>query len=371
MKKKSKSEGYRVSYAQNREDIILSGFFEGLQKGCYVDVGANDPNIDSVTKFFYEKGWSGINIEPQLKHYKALTAERPRDITLNIGISEKAGSLKLRQYKGDGLSTFSGDMMQENSLTQSENTDQYEDIIVEVRTLKSVFIECNVSSIQFMKVDVEGYEYEVLSSNDWKKYRPEVICIEANHVKRDWHEIMELNHYKLAFFDGLNEYFIDKKLKKARSPFSYVDSVVLGTPIISSTAARLIDDQEYRVNYLLERENEYKNVITSQNQEIESISAHAQHLQNELNEIVSLKSHIKKYTKKKLSTVNSKIENRLQPKKSFTPEVGEVDVQDILTHAHDIDVTNQKKFYSVNSANKPLRVYRTSKKIAKSVIKGE
>lgn len=371
MEMKNKSEGYRVSYAQNREDIILAGFFEGVEEGHYVDVGANDPNIDSVTKMFYKSGWSGVNIEPQRKHYDALVEERPRDTTLNVGISEKAGKLKLRQYKGDGLSTFSDDMMEENSMNQSENTSLYEDIVVEVRTLKSVLKDCRLPSIQFMKVDVEGYEYEVLASNDWSVYRPEVICIEANHVKRDWHEILKKNHYELAFFDGLNEYFRDKKLKKVRAPFSYVDSVVLGSPIIPSEAARLIDDQENRVNHLLEQEKEYKNVIKGQSQEIESISAHALHLQNELNEIISLKSHIKKFTKKKLSAVNSKIENRLQPEKSFTPEVGTADAQDILQHAHDIDVINQKNFYAINATSKPLRAYRKSKKIAKSVIKGK
>ena len=66
-----------ISYAQNREDVILNGFFEGRDKGFYVDVGAGNPVDDSVTKLFYDKGWHGINIEPIPHIYKELEKQTP------------------------------------------------------------------------------------------------------------------------------------------------------------------------------------------------------------------------------------------------------------------------------------------------------
>src|SRR5690349_21423386 len=95
---------YRISYAQNREDIILSGFFKNLKKGFYVDVGANHPDTLSITKIFYDQGWSGVNLEPNRELYNLIAQARPRDINLNIGAADTKGELTLREYPdGDGL----------------------------------------------------------------------------------------------------------------------------------------------------------------------------------------------------------------------------------------------------------------------------
>ena len=68
-----------ISYAQNFEDVMLARAFAGKTEGFYVDVGAMDPVDGSVTKYFYELGWSGINIEPDEEYYKRLVADRKRD----------------------------------------------------------------------------------------------------------------------------------------------------------------------------------------------------------------------------------------------------------------------------------------------------
>lgn len=92
------SQKYQISYAQNREDIILSGFFDINKKGFYVDIGAFHPEEDSVTKIFYDKGWQGINIEPNPRLYRLFEKSRKEDINLNIGISDKEGELLFREY---------------------------------------------------------------------------------------------------------------------------------------------------------------------------------------------------------------------------------------------------------------------------------
>ena len=82
-------DGYLVSYAQNREDIILDGFFKNENQGFYVDIGAYDPDIDSVTRYFYNKGWRGINIEPQQERLDLFLSKRPDDLNICAGISNK------------------------------------------------------------------------------------------------------------------------------------------------------------------------------------------------------------------------------------------------------------------------------------------
>ena len=76
-----------VSYAQNREDVLLYRALSGQSKGFYIDVGANDPTVCSITKSFYDMGWNGINIEPVRGVFQRLADHRTRDINLNIGIS--------------------------------------------------------------------------------------------------------------------------------------------------------------------------------------------------------------------------------------------------------------------------------------------
>ncbi len=191
------------SYAQNCEDLILKILLP-KGKGFYVDVGANLPEQDSVTKLFYDEGWHGINIEPVKSVYKSLDRQRPRDINLNIAVANKVGTLKLREYSGPyhGWSTFSDTIKN----LDDRKVKKYKDYLVDVRALKDIFKEYKVTNIDFLKVDVEGYEYEVLQSNDWKRWRPKVVVVENTPGK--WLDLLAVLKYREVFFDGLNRYFV-------------------------------------------------------------------------------------------------------------------------------------------------------------------
>lgn len=214
-----------VYYAQNREDLILQSFFPDVKKGIYVDVGAFDPDYDSVTKLFYMQGWHGVNIEPQPERYKLFQQKRKRDANVNVGIATKESTLTLRAYKSGGLATFSEKVKHEYELTPDADTEEYEEITVPVRPLNKILAEQKVTHIDFMKVDVEGFEYEVLASNDWMRYRPEVICIEANHIEHDWRPILKEQDYEFIFDDGLNYYYTDKKTDR-KHKFNFVKDVI-------------------------------------------------------------------------------------------------------------------------------------------------
>lgn len=232
MIKRSNIPGVFLSYAQNREDIIINAFFDGSDHGFYVDIGANHPVFDSVTKFFYLKGWTGVDVEPNAKLAAMLRTDRPLDTVVEAGVSSKTGEETFRVYENTGLSTFSKQVMDETSEAYDVFKQKYEDIRVKVDTLANILDSVKTADkIDFMKIDVEGLEYEVLSGNNWKRYRPELICIEANHSVKDWRKLLTKNGYTKFFEDGLNEYYAPEDSKRAKT-FTYPESVLMKYPKI-------------------------------------------------------------------------------------------------------------------------------------------
>ena len=207
----SKKFGHKlVSYAQNTEDIKLFGYFWNMeQPGFYVDIGANHATHDSVTKFFYVRGWSGINIEPQKHLIKLLKAERPRDKNICTGISDKPGKLRFRQYESNGLSTFSTNLHASYETGYEQVAVRYEESELKLVTLQSILRKYAANkAINFLKVDVEGFEYNVIKSNDWKMFRPWVICVESTGADKRWQAILEKAGYIRHIYDGLNDYYV-------------------------------------------------------------------------------------------------------------------------------------------------------------------
>lgn len=219
-------EHVTVSYAQNREDLILEGFFPDVDAGVYVDVGANHPIKDSVTKRFYMRGWRGINIEPNAALCRLLEFDRPEDANLNIGVSNKPGTLTFTEYANHGLSTFSSEMRDSYKGVKSVFTDTFREYSVPVKTLQDIFSEQKVKHIHFMKVDVEGFEYEVLEANDWKKFKPDMLCIESNHIVRDWRPLLKKQGYTKVFFDGLNDYYLAAEAMHRAKLFNYPKKIL-------------------------------------------------------------------------------------------------------------------------------------------------
>ena len=80
-----------ISYAQNFEDVVLNRVFHAVQQGRYIDIGAYDPVVDSVTKHFYDRGWSGVNVEPVTRFHEKFVATRPRDWNINSAVGPLPG----------------------------------------------------------------------------------------------------------------------------------------------------------------------------------------------------------------------------------------------------------------------------------------
>jgi len=199
-------------FSQFYEDYILSYVFSDLHKGVYVDVGANDPDVSSVTKYFYLSGWRGINVEPIPELVSKLQRSRPEDVNLGIGISDKAGSLTFYQAQHSGLSTFDPAVMKRHRATGIA----FQRLKIPVRTLTSVLDEHSdlVSrGIAFLNADVEGFERRVFSGLDFARYQPHVIMAESTAplteipTEDSWEPLLSSAGYVFAMDDGLNRYY--------------------------------------------------------------------------------------------------------------------------------------------------------------------
>ncbi len=220
-----------ISYAQNLEDIVLNRAFQNKPTGFYIDVGAHDPVELSVTKLFYDLGWRGINIEPIPKSYEKFEINRPDDINLNIALGAKHDFLSI--YEVENYPEYSSLNKKIAEISGKLTGSRVIKSIIETRTLKEVCDQHCDSFIDFLKIDVEGFEKEVILGADFAKYRPTMIVIEAaNPCKaviedwenieaeaswHDWEPLFFESKYLLVYYDGLNRYYLreeDEHLKK-------------------------------------------------------------------------------------------------------------------------------------------------------------
>ena len=202
-----------ISYAQNLEDVLLARVFASREQGFYVDVGAFDPDIDSVTRHFYDAGWCGINIEPVAAQLVLFARTRPRDINLNVALGRTNGTLRFHDFSPLGVSTLDpvvADEMRARGFTEREVT-------VPVITLAQVCRDHDVRNIDFLKIDVEGYETEVLAGHDWNLVRPRVLLVEATRPMSTtpsydaWEPMILRQGYQFAWFDGLNRFYVRRE----------------------------------------------------------------------------------------------------------------------------------------------------------------
>jgi FkbM family methyltransferase len=233
-----------LSYSQNAEDVRLWRVFGAIENGFYVDVGAADPNVDSVTRLFYEHGWSGINVEPS-PCFDALSEARPRDVNLRVAVGESEGSVRFfLTYPYLGMSTV--DLSVHAAVT--ELVERIEEITVPQRRLDSILREhAGDRTIHFLKVDVEGAERQVLASSDWDSFRPIVVIVEAiescstTTTHRNWESVLFDAGYRFATFDGINRVYVDRAhdhlIPALAYPVSALDRFV--TPSSNASEARV------------------------------------------------------------------------------------------------------------------------------------
>jgi FkbM family methyltransferase len=246
-----------ISFARNAEDVVLERVFADVDEGFYIDVGASHPVDDSVTFHFYERGWRGVNTDPDPDHFELLVAARTRDVNLEVAVGS-----------GEEPVSFGSSSVREQSIIDPAlaaargNARQIEAPQV---SLARIFDDyAAAQNVEFLRVEAQGSEAEVLESADWTRHRPIVVVLESGRATLgDWEPALLFAGYAFALFDGLNRFYCrvedaDRLLGSLSAPANVLDNwrsareVELQARMLSDLDA--IEAQRAETRVALERE---------------------------------------------------------------------------------------------------------------------
>lgn len=201
-----------VSSAQNFEDIMLWRALAKIEQGSYVDIGAQDPSLDSVSKLFYDQGWRGINVEPTPHYADLLRRWRPDEVVVQAAVGAKSGVLNFYEFPDTGLSTANRTIAEQHI----KRGYQAKEIVVPCVTLDKIFGGLSGKDIHWLKIDVEGGEKEVLKGWVHSHLRPWIVVIESTYpmsqveTHKQWEMLILAKGYQFAYFDGLSRFYVAK-----------------------------------------------------------------------------------------------------------------------------------------------------------------
>jgi FkbM family methyltransferase len=200
-----------LSYAQNLEDYHLARVFADQASGFYIDAGAGHPVADNVSFWFYLKGWRGIVVEPQKALAELYAHVRPRDAVVQALLGRSSGETDFHMVERlHGFSTT----IEAHARGAAAFGADFRTLRLPVTTLAALCDAHRPERIDFLKVDVEGAEADVLVGADWQRWRPRVVVVEAMtpgsmaEAWRQWEGLLLRHRYTHAFFDGLNRFYV-------------------------------------------------------------------------------------------------------------------------------------------------------------------
>ena len=202
-----------ISYAQNFEDVMLWRALKNVENGFYIDLGAQDPVVDSVSLAFHEHGWTGIHVEPTPHYAQLLRSQRPGDTVIEAAVGNEPGLITFFEIPHTGISTGDPQIAQQHR----EKGFEVREITVPCVRLSSVFKNCETLDIHWMKIDVEGFEWSALASWGKAAARPWIVVVESTlpttqiESHQRWEPMLLRRDYTPVYFDGLNRYYISKK----------------------------------------------------------------------------------------------------------------------------------------------------------------
>lgn len=214
----------KKSFSQCGEDLIINHIFQQLniEKPSYIDIGAHHPYYLNNTAFFYLKGSTGINIEPDPSLFEAFIKERQRDTNLNIGIGINSSECEFYVMSEPTLNTF---VKEEAEKTIKEHSSYFIKEVKKLRVepLHEILNKYNDGKFtDFLSLDVEGLDEQIISSINFELIRPKVICVETisfsysgNGVKnKKIIELLESKGYMVYADTNINTIFVDAKIWK-------------------------------------------------------------------------------------------------------------------------------------------------------------
>lgn len=211
-----------ISYAQNREDVMLWRALEHVSSGFYVDVGAFDPVVDSVSKAFYDRGWRGIHVEPMAAYAAQLRAARPDETVVEKCVGARSGRMTLHVVQDSGLSS----LIEEHARrAEAELGFARMEQVVDVITLDELLAPYRDRDIHWLKIDVEGAERDALLGWNSHRDRPWIMLLEATvpnsqlESHQEWEPILTAGGYQHVYFDGLNRFYVAEEHRELMQAF--------------------------------------------------------------------------------------------------------------------------------------------------------
>ncbi len=228
-----------ISYAQNFEDVMLWRALGHIENGFYIDIGAQDPIQDSVSRAFYERGWRGIHVEPTQHYAKLLKANRPDELVLQVAVGAKAGTMDFFEIPDTGISTGARTIAKQHQKRGFSSRT----ISVPCVTLASIFKSCVGKEIHWLKIDVEGMEKQVIQGWGSEKSRPWIIVIESTlplsqiESFKAWEPLLLKKGYEFSYFDGLNRFYVSNKRSALLKAFSSGPNVYDGFQLAGTASS--------------------------------------------------------------------------------------------------------------------------------------
>ena len=227
-----------LSYAQHLEDYHLALVFGDEPAGFYIDVGAGHPVADNASCWFYLRGWRGVVVEPQSELCALYEQTRPRDIRECCALGRSAGEIEFHVV--DRLHGFSS-VLPEVAGRAGQFGVGYQTRRVPMKTLASICAAHDVGAIDFLKVDVEGAEGDVLAGGDWTRWRPRVVVCEAlapgtmDENWSAWEPHLLAQDYEFTLFDGLNRWYVAREATDILARFPREKAEWLAVPHLGHT----------------------------------------------------------------------------------------------------------------------------------------
>lgn len=227
-----------MSYAQNFEDVLLWRALKHIQNGFYIDVGAQHPTIDSVSRAFYEKGWRGIHIEPTPHYAKLIRQSRPDEIVFELAISDRTGTIDFHEIPDTGLSTGVSAIAAEHATLRNYT---FVTKKVECTTLFRIFKHIEHKDIHWLKIDVEGMELDVITGWGESRRKPWILIVESTHpntqipTHEKWERMLLDRGYTFAYFDGLSRFYVSDEKKELLEHFKVPVNIFDGFTLDETT----------------------------------------------------------------------------------------------------------------------------------------
>jgi FkbM family methyltransferase len=201
-----------ISYAQNFEDVLIRRALQDVAQGFYIDIGAFDSTTDSVTRWFYDSGWRGVNVEPNPALHAKLEVDRSEDENLWCALSSVSGSKQFNVIGETGLSTLSADLVCAASAAGYDVSSRIEVPVETLDQLLSCYGKDRI--LDFVKLDVEGSEGDILNATLFTAARPRLLIIEAvksfsmEPAWAGWEPNLLSRGFRFVWFDGLNRFYL-------------------------------------------------------------------------------------------------------------------------------------------------------------------